>query len=134
MPTLPYSQDLIFMPPKAFLLIALLAPHTAAAFGDLDCVTVGQPQGDTFAPDVIRFSITFQWDTEQATVSVAGEPSQTLDQFDLYDADGVQKLRYALNMDYGLTVTANADGINAMCGDHIDGLGYVGVCDVRQAA
>jgi hypothetical protein len=53
---------------KAVFLIALLAPHSAAAFGDLDCTTYVTCSQDSCMPLVTPFAVTFNWTDMTATL------------------------------------------------------------------
>ncbi|MBT8411674.1 MAG: hypothetical protein KJP02_07755 [Octadecabacter sp.] len=60
------------MQPRAFLLIALLAPQTAAAFGDLDCISIESCTNGECAPASDPFALTFDWVVGAATVTFDG--------------------------------------------------------------
>jgi len=68
----PPKKDPIFMQPHALLLIALLAPQTAAAFGDLDCISIESCTNGDCAPASDPFALTFDWAVGEATVTFGG--------------------------------------------------------------
>ncbi len=60
------------MQPRAFLFVALLAPHSAAAFGDLDCISIESCSNSGCAPATVPFALSFDWSSGEATVLSAG--------------------------------------------------------------
>lgn len=51
------------------VLLALLAPQTAAAFGDLDCISIESCTNGGCAPASETFGLTFDWAAGAATVT-----------------------------------------------------------------
>ncbi|MCF2870261.1 hypothetical protein L0664_04205 [Octadecabacter sp. G9-8] len=126
------------MQPKSFLLIALLAPQTAAAFGDLDCITIESCENGGCGPRVEPFAVMFDWSDETATVE-AVDVQDTL----AWTFTGESEDRLASVLEYGdLTETESLLRIEA---SGLDITAYytfktpsvttwVATCDVRKAA
>ena len=57
---------------QAMFLIALIAPHSAAAFGDLDCTTYVTCNRSGCTSLVTPFAVTFNWTEMTATLTTNG--------------------------------------------------------------
>ena len=60
------------MQPVALALIALLVPLPAAAFGDLDCISIESCTNGDCAAASDPFALTFDWAVGEATVTFGG--------------------------------------------------------------
>jgi hypothetical protein len=61
-----------FLKNGTFALIALLAPLPAAAFGDLDCITIEFCGNAGCGVDATPFAVTFDWANNTAILTVDG--------------------------------------------------------------
>ena len=55
---------------KALSLLASLAPLPAAAFGDLDCITISSCGNSGCMPETTPFGVTFDWANDSVMVTV----------------------------------------------------------------
>lgn len=127
------------MQPRALLVIALLAaPHTAAAFGNLDCITVESCTDTGCTPQTIPFSITFEWANETAIVAT-NDAAHVLP----FASSGDSETTLGSVIEYGDPATANrllrieASGTDITAyytfQDDMTAT-WVATCNVRQAA
>lgn len=123
---------------KALALLAILAPLPAAAFGDLDCITIESCGNGGCGPVTEPFAIDFNWADEQAVVTV-GDMEHALP----WASTGESEDSLASVLEYG-----NMDDTNRLLRIEASGLDitayytfkdpavttWVGTCDVRTAA
>lgn len=132
------------MPSKALALILILAPLPAAAFGNLDCITLETCTGDTCQPAQTPdpFSITFDWPNETATVEArldGAAATVTLPwaaTSDDTETPGTV-LDYGAPYENATALRLIADGADITALYTLDPAGvetWVGTCDVRRAA
>lgn len=134
--------DLILMQPK-LALIAMLAPLPAAAFGDMDCISIDACYSEICVAQNDVFSITFDWQDATATVVIADE-TLTLPASDAPDDTGTT-LAYGAQSgaEPGLTVIAQSATrivayLTKSAGYETEGedtmMSYSAVCDLKEAA
>ena len=127
---------------KAFLFIATLAPLPAAAFGDLDCITVETCGNGGCGPDVPEaakfFAVTFNWGEDTVTVT-ARDTDTVLDWATTTETDDslASVLEYGdlANAGHRLRIEAQGSDITALYTfSDVSTFTWVATCDVRQAA
>lgn len=126
------------MQSKVLFLIAFLAPQTAAAFGDLDCIADESCGNGGCGPVIEPFAITFDWAAEEVTVEADG-----LQNILAWSYTGQSEDSPASVMEYGdltedrslLRIEASGTDITAYYTFPKNGTTtWVGTCDVRRAA
>lgn len=144
LPTLPHwFTDFTLMQPSILAVIALLVPLPAAAFGDLDCISVESCGNGGCGPAADPFGLTFDWAEGSATVTYAGAdttlPITSPISTQMDDADQMQTV-----VEYGDLAEADSSllRVEATGGDILAYFSFktpgtttlVAQCNARQAA
>lgn len=120
----------------ALALVALLAPLPAAAFGDLDCITLEFCGNAGCGVETTPFALTFDWAADTAILSVS-DTDYVLPWVATDDTDNASTLEYG-DMDdinHLLRIEANGTDITAYYTFRNPLVTtWRATCDVRQAA
>jgi hypothetical protein len=123
---------------KALLLMATLAPLPAAAFGNLDCITIEDCDTSGCVPGTRTFAIDFNWADQTATVTAPDINSQLPWLATGETDDGVASvLEYGSSGDLSHALRIEASGLDITAYytfSDPSATTWVGTCDVRQAA
>lgn len=123
---------------RPVLLIATLAPLPAAAFGDLDCITLQSCGNAGCQPETSPFAVTFDWAGDAVVVTV----DDTDHRLDWVTTDGIAGA-LGTRLEYGdmedtnrlLRIEATATEITAQYTFRAPLVTtWDATCDVRQAA
>lgn len=123
------------MQSKALLILALIIPQTAAAFGDLDCISIEVCRDEICTPEVQVLSVSFYWPDQTATVIVGDAPFGPLALYDQYQSDDTSELRYGGDTDDSpaATITARATDISLVFSQGDPRTGYLATCTRKSA-
>lgn len=123
---------------KALILIATLAPLPAAAFGNLDCITIETCAASVCGPETGAFAIDFDWADQSATVTAPDTNSQLPWLATGETEDGVASvLEYGSSGDLSHALRVEASGLDITAYytfSDPSAITWVGTCDVRQTA